>query len=421
MVFIGFLFNFVMIIIFNMQRKSLSKVIDHLERKEFTILIGPRQVGKTTLLKQVNEYNKKKNQISTLITFENPEILTQINIHPENIFRFVPKPTDTNTVFLLIDEIQYAENPSNFLKYLYDTYAPNLKIVATGSSAFYIDQKFTDSLAGRKIVFQIYSLDFEEYLLFKGREDLITELKLIQKQEQYLSANYKDLDFQLLEYMQFGSYPAVVLETNPEYKLSLLKELRNSFLKKDILESDIEHEDKFYMLTTILASQIGNTINQHELASTLKLNEKTLNRYLFILQKCFHINLVKPFFQNIRKELTKMPKIYFNDLGLRNVMLNQFDMTVSRLDKGALFENLIHNILRDKNIESVKYWRTADGNEVDFVIETSFNQGYAIEAKWNAENYKASTYKKFTENYPNLPLKLMSMEFSNPQNCILKI
>lgn len=404
-----------------MQRKSLSKVIDHLERKEFTILIGPRQVGKTTLLKQVNEYNKKKNQISTLITFENPEILTQINIHPENIFRFVPKPTDTNTVFLLIDEIQYAENPSNFLKYLYDTYAPNLKIVATGSSAFYIDQKFTDSLAGRKIVFQIYSLDFEEYLLFKGREDLITELKLIQKQEQYLSANYKDLDFQLLEYMQFGSYPAVVLETNPEYKLSLLKELRNSFLKKDILESDIEHEDKFYMLTTILASQIGNTINQHELASTLKLNEKTLNRYLFILQKCFHINLVKPFFQNIRKELTKMPKIYFNDLGLRNVMLNQFDMTVSRLDKGALFENLIHNILRDKNIESVKYWRTADGNEVDFVIETSFNQGYAIEAKWNAENYKASTYKKFTENYPNLPLKLMSMEFSNPQNCILKI
>lgn len=421
MVFIGFLFNFVMVIIFNMQRKSLSKVINHLERKEFTILIGPRQVGKTTLLKQVNEYNKKKNQISILITFENPEILTQINIHPENIFRFVPKPTDTNTVFLLIDEIQYAENPSNFLKYLYDTYAPNLKIVATGSSAFYIDQKFTDSLAGRKIVFQIYSLDFEEYLLFKGREDLITELNLIQKQEQYLSANYKDLDFQLLEYMQFGSYPAVVLETNPEYKLSLLKELRNSFLKKDILESDIEHEDKFYMLTTILASQIGNTINQHELARTLKLNEKTLNRYLFILQKCFHINLVKPFFQNIRKELTKMPKIYFNDLGLRNVMLNQFDMTATRLDKGALFENLIHNILRDKNIESVKYWRTADGNEVDFVIETSFNQGYAIEAKWNAENYKASTYKKFTENYPNLPLKLMSMEFSNPQNCILKI
>jgi len=136
---------------------------------------------------------------------------------------------------------------------------------------------------------------------------------LIKSDEEYISKKYKDFELLLEEYMTYGAYPAVVLEENIEYKIMLLKEIKNSFLKKDILESAIEHEEKFYRLLTLLAAQIGNTLNVNELKNTLQLNEKTLSRYLFVLQKCFHIQLIKPFYQNLRKELTKMPKVYFND------------------------------------------------------------------------------------------------------------
>lgn len=403
------------------QRKIYAKIEKHLTKKEFSIVIGPRQVGKTTLLKQLYEQLKSENKTTAFISFEDADILAQINEHPENIFRYAPKPKSGKKVFLFIDEVQYAKDPSHLLKYLFDTYAPQLKIIATGSSAFYIDQKFTDSLAGRKIIFEMYSLDFEEFLIFKGKENLLKDLALIKTQKEYVSKKKKEFEFLLEEYMTYGSYPAVVLEQSNEYKITLLKEIKNSFLKKDILESSIEHEDKFYRLLSILASQIGNTLNSNELAGTLKLNEKTLSRYLFVLQKCFHIQLIKPFYQNVRKELTKMPKVYFNDLGLRNALLNQFESPINRIDKGALLENLTYLFIRDEEgIEGLRYWRTADGNEVDFVVETSYQSGYAIEVKWSDEKLNPVKYKKFTEAYPKFPLKYSCFKAENLANFILK-
>jgi predicted AAA+ superfamily ATPase len=405
----------------NIQRKIYKKLEKHLAKKEFSIVIGPRQVGKTTLLRQLYEKLKSEEKTVAFLSFEDPDVLHQVNEHPENIFRFAPQPKSGKKVFLFIDEVQYAANPSKLLKYLFDTYAPQLKVIATGSSAFYIDQKFTDSLAGRKIIFEMYSLDFEEFLLFKGKENLIKELHLIKNQKEYLSKKYKEFEFLLEEYMTYGSYPAVILEQSVEYKIVLLKEIKNSFLKKDILESAIEHEEKFYRLLSLLASQIGNTLNSNELAGTLKLNEKTLSRYLFVLQKCFHIQLLKPFYQNVRKELTKMPKVYFNDLGLRNVLLNQFENPTNRLDKGQLLENLMYLFLRDKEgLENLRYWRTADGNEVDFVVESSYQSGYAIEVKWNDDKINPVKYKKFTEAYPSFPLRYCCFKAEKIENYILK-
>ncbi len=403
------------------QRKLYQKLEKHLSKKEFTIIIGPRQVGKTTLLKQLYEKVKKEKQSAVILSLEDPEIKAQINAHPDNVFKYIPKPTSKNKVYLFIDEVQYAKDPSHFLKYLFDHYAPSLKVIATGSSAFYIDQKFTDSLAGRKIIFELYSLDFEEFLLFKGKTSSLKELALIKSDEEYISKKYKYFELLLEEYMTYGAYPAVVLEENIEYKIMLLKEIKNSFLKKDILESAIEHEEKFYRLLTLLAAQIGNTLNVNELKNTLQLNEKTLSRYLFVLQKCFHIQLIKPFYQNLRKELTKMPKVYFNDLGLRNVLLNQFENPENRSDKGALLENLVYLFLREKEgIENIRYWRTADGNEVDFVIETSYQKGYAIEVKWSDEKTSISKYSKFIEAYPSFPLKFRCMKCADVKYSVLK-
>ena len=371
--------------------------------------------------KKKKEKVKKEKQSAVILSLEDPEIKAQINAHPDNVFKYIPKPTSKNKVYLFIDEVQYAKDPSHFLKYLFDHYAPSLKVIATGSSAFYIDQKFTDSLAGRKIIFELYSLDFEEFLLFKGKTSLLKELALIKSDEEYISKKYKDFELLLEEYMTYGAYPAVVLEENIEYKIMLLKEIKNSFLKKDILESAIEHEEKFYRLLTLLAAQIGNTLNVNELKNTLQLNEKTLSRYLFVLQKCFHIQLIKPFYQNLRKELTKMPKVYFNDLGLRNVLLNQFENPENRSDKGALLENLVYLFLREKEgIENIRYWRTADGNEVDFVIETSYQKGYAIEVKWSDEKTSISKYSKFIDAYPSFPLKFRCIKCADVKYGVLK-
>jgi predicted AAA+ superfamily ATPase len=204
-------------------------------------------------------------------------------------------------------------------------------------------------------------------------------------------------------------------------KIELLRELRNSFLKKDILESNVEDEAKFYNLVILLASQAGNLVNRHELSNTLNMADKTVERYLFILQKCFHIALISPYTENKRKEISQMPKVYFNDCGLRNSMINNFLPINDRLDKGALLENFIFQHLRTKyEPEQLHFWRTADGNEVDFVLQDTVNSGIALEAKWETKSFKASKYKKFKENYPNFPLHVVGMDAETPASWVLK-
>jgi predicted AAA+ superfamily ATPase len=314
-------------------------------------------------------------------------------------------------IFLLIDEIQYLDDPTNFLKFLYDEYEYNVKVVATGSSAFYIDTKFNDSLAGRKRIFQLYPLSFNEFLVFKRQEKITSEITYQVSEPSYVSDYATNTYTLLLEYLTYGGYPAVVLEKDKEEKKWLLNELKNSYLRRDIIESGVDKENKFLMLVQILADQIGNLVNSKELGNTLGLDHKTVKRYLYILEKCFHIDLIKPFYRNLRKELTKMPKVYFNDIGLRNAILGKFDNPMYRIDKGALLENFVYNQLRIKHNQAqnlgIKYWRTADGNEVDFIIEESFNTGYALEVKWNCKQFKPTKYKKFKTAYPDYELNCL--------------
>ena len=390
------------------QRKLYSNISAHTAAKEYTILIGARQTGKSTLLRQLSEELKRSYKTVVFLNLERKDILLELNQSPENVFKYCPLQ-DAQKAIVLIDEIQYLSDPTNFLKLLYDEYADRLKVIATGSSAFYIDRQFNDSLAGRKKIFELQTLDFEEFLQFKKQDVLLGELvnlraNLIQK-----STYENQLWLMLDEYSNYGGYPAVVLESDISAKIERLQDLRDSFVKRDILEAGITDETKFYRLMMVLASQSGNLLNVSELSNTLRLPNSVVDNYLFVLQKCFHITLVKPYFQNIRKELTKMPKIYFNDLGLRNVLINYFGHIEQRSDKGALLENLVFRRQIELNPkDSVKFWHTADGNEVDFVIETSFQNGDAIEVKFSENEAKPSKYRKFTEAYPAFPLRFLS-------------
>ncbi|MFN0214546.1 MAG: ATP-binding protein [Saprospiraceae bacterium] len=391
-----------------MKRKIFTKLLEHLPDKEATILIGARQTGKSTLLRQVREHLEAQGETVQFFNLERRELLTDLNANPENIFKYLPVQK-TGRAFVLIDEVQYLQDPTHFVKLLYDEYSDRIKLLVTGSSAFYIDDKFKDSLAGRKKIFELKTLDFEEYLLFS---DLPEELSALQKlRDSVISASALEprLWVHLENYMTYGGYPAVVLEPDYLRKQERLAELRDSFVKRDMLESGIADEFKFYRLLMLLASQTGGMVNLSELSNTLQVSQHHLSQYLFVLQKCFHISLVRPFARNLRKELTKMPKVYFNDLGLRNALVNYYVSLESRADKGLLLENYVFRQLSERHtLDQIKYWRTADGNEVDFVLEENAYGGKAVEVKFNRSEYKPRKYARFVESYPEYPLEVWS-------------
>ncbi|MDR0940857.1 MAG: ATP-binding protein, partial [Bacteroidales bacterium] len=350
-----------------MRRNLFTKLLQHIEKKEFTIITGARQVGKSTLMKQLHEHCKQNGMPSVFLNLGHTTILDDLDASPLNILHYLPDTEQRVIVF--IDEVQYLQEPTNFLKLLYDEYAPKLKIVATGSSAFYLDKSFTDSLAGRKRIFWLAPCSFSEHLALSSKDDLLQEIRKIQKNNRYKSLQIEMLRQEWETFMIFCGYLAVITEPDREEKIMRLAEIRDSFLKRDILEAGVKNETAFYNLFRILASQTGNLLNINELATTLRIKNETVDNYLYILQKCFHVTRIKPFFQNLRKELTKMPKVFLHDTGMRNSLLNNFQPITERMDKGMVWENAVFSLLCEKySCDEIYFWRTADNNEVDFVL-----------------------------------------------------
>lgn len=398
-----------------LQRSLLPAIENHLGDKRHTIITGARQVGKTSALKLVHQKLKSEGEQVFQLTLEDSRVLHNINEHPDRVFEHVPtlpKPAQAGAadkrLFLLIDEVQYAADPTHFLKFLYDKYEGNVKVVATGSSAFYIDRKFTDSLAGRKRVFQLYPLSMEEYLTFRGDDELLQEFAFIQERPSYISPSMAALKAVFYEYLTFGGYPAVALEPDFSEKKMLLNELKNAYVKRDIAESGVSMEAKFFLLFQLLADQTGNLVNRHELSKMIQVDTKTVDNYLYVLEKCYHVHLLKPFFRNLQKELTKMPKVYFNDLGLRNALLNRFSPVDTRADKGALLENYYFIRLRQEyEADQLRFWRTTEQQEIDFVVEVSFGEGKAYEVKWTKQHFKPVKLSKFLEAYPGFKISCL--------------
>jgi uncharacterized protein len=411
-----------------MERKLYKNILPYLKRKEYIIITGARQVGKTTILKQISDYLKDQREKHYFITFENPEILNNVNDHPGNILQYTglgSKSQETGEIHgitLLIDEMQYLKNPSNFLKYHYDVNGEWLKIIATGSSAFYLDSRFKDSLAGRKRIFELFPLDFEEFLFFKGYEEWIKEWEQMRENFEYTSLSYRNI-FQLFEeYLTYGGYPAVVLENDPDEKRELLNDLVKTYLKRDVMDSNQSDYLKIIQLLKVLAHQAGQLVNTHELSNTLRFAGTTIENYLYILQKCYHIQLVRPFYKSLRKELTKMPKIYFHDLGFRNSILNHWQPSPQRIDRGQHIENYLFIRLRQLyGQDNIRYWRTSSGNEVDFIISPESEGMFAMESKFKADDLNLSKYKIFTTAYPEIPLRMIAYETLNPSLSLIRL
>jgi predicted AAA+ superfamily ATPase len=383
-------------------RSLFQPLLQHLSKKEFTIMTGARQTGKSTLLKQLNEHCRKMGMPTVFLNLENKNVLTHLNESPLNLFSYLPVTEERTVVF--IDEIQYLQDPSNFLKLLYDEYAEKIKIVATGSSAFYIDSSFKDSLTVPKNIFCLRTCSFDEYLQLRDRQDLLEDVIRLRT-----AANAKSVYIDLLRqewdaYMLYGGYPAVITEPDKREKIERLTDIRDSYLKRDVRDAGIQKQTTFYFLFRILAGQSCNLININELSVTLRVKHETIERLIAVLQKCFHIVLVKPFYQNLRKELTKMPKVYLLDTGMLNSLLNNFQPIAFRTDKGMIWETMYYKLLCEKyETNDILFWRTTDGNEVDFVMPYITNP-YAVEIKYDEALIKPAKYKKFETTYPDIPL-----------------
>jgi hypothetical protein len=394
------------------ERTIVQQILQRLDSDELILLTGARQTGKTTAIQQVKDYAIARGLQSEYITLEDPEYLRLLNEHPDRIWQIVPRPEHAK-LYLFMDEIQYLENPTNFLKYHYDQNRSCLKLIVTGSSAFYLDWHFDDSLAGRKKLFVLPTLGFSEFLIFKQKEDLANLVinALAQKPDFSSIPLIKRREILALseEYMVYGGYPAVVLAPDKLSKQELLFELFSSYLKRDIQESGISQTNEIYHLLRLLAFQIGGELNKNKLAIEIGISRHVLDNLLYALQKSFHIELITPFYRGHPKELKKMPKLYFMDLGMRNTVIKNYDLPQEREYLGRLYENYVYRMLCDATPNpEIQFWRTQSGAEVDFIVDGD----QAYEAKWNGNHVNPRKYERFVGQYPSLALQFITHQNS---------
>jgi len=403
-------------------RQLTGKIGPYLKRKEAILIKGTRRVGKTSVLRLLRDILIEQYKVSReriyFFDLEELDIREDFNENPRNLLKHISITNGNREkkVYVFIDEIQYLDNPSNFIKILVDHF-PEIKIFATGSSSLDIKKKIQDSLVGRVVYFHLYPLNFIEFLEFKNKKFAI-ETTSVQKRQ---------MDNLLKEYLLFGGMPEIVLEKNEKIKKELLKNYLNLYISKDIRSlADIENISSFNNLAKILAGQTGNLLAKSEVSNTLNIAFKTLNRYLDILQYTFVVILLPPFFANLRTKLTKTPKVYFYDLGIRNSLINNFTDIEFRIDNGALFENFIFLELLSKfDLEDVYFYRTAKQTEIDFVIES---EKMTVEVKYKKYKNKKvfrvfDSFSKFENSVVNLNFneKLKSYSFLDWWNFLNKI
>jgi predicted AAA+ superfamily ATPase len=363
------------------KRDLESKIEQYLETSEIIAIFGPRQVGKTTLLKEF--YNRVENPI--FLTFEEIELKILFEEDIKSFIALYIEPYE----HIFIDEFQYAKMGGKHLKYIYDT--TDKKIFISGSSAMELSINAIKYLVGRIFVFNLYSFSFGEFLRVKD-ERLHS---LYAKADENISSPIASKIYGYLdEYMTYGGYPRVILSKSSEEKKEVLKNLLSIYLLRDIKEiAKIADETKMYKLLKALSLQIGNVIVYNELSKLIGVNAVKLKEYLSVFEKAFLTKTISPFFTNKQLEIVKNPEIFFFDMGLRNVIIKNFSALEDRVDKGAMLENFVFRELVERDL---KYYRTKNGAEVDFIVDDTI----PVEIKSNLSSMKISkSYYYFLENY----------------------
>ena len=390
-------------------KRTLEKeLVKYLDRKEVLAIIGPRQAGKTTLLKKISKDNLKDKKVK-YITFEKR---SDLKLFEDSIEDFKDLVCEYDFVF--IDEFQYAKDCGQKLKYLYDE--TDVKFVVSGSASLELKYKVGKYMVGRMIDFNLWQFSFREYLNGKNSE----LYNLIQKRINTNNPVNFDIKSglgdevnsrlvnELENFVVYGGYPAVILSKSAEEKEKVLENILDKFLLKDIKSLlELATEDELLKLGKFLAIHIGNVINYEELSSVSGLQHEKLKKHLNILQKTFIVELIYPFFSNRKIELVKNPECFYHDLGLRNSLIEDFRKIDIRNDMGIVMENYAYIALRNIGItKQLKFWRTKSCAEVDFVMEKD-NQKIPIEVKYSSKRIVGKSFHSFLKKYnPNIGIIL---------------
>lgn len=368
----------------NYVKRDLEKEIEkYLKSKEILAIVGPRRCGKTTIVEAILEKQKAKiNKIS----FDNLNVL---RLFEEDTDAFIEEHIKGFDL-VFIDEVQYSKDSGKKLKYIYDNHWT--KIIISGSSAAELSIQSLKYLVGRIFIFNLYPFSFREFLRAKEKK---LENHLGKKSESKIIL--ERLNKHLNEYVLYGGYPRVVLSKTKEEKKKVLENIFNTYLLKEIREIlDLSGDYKLINLIKALSLQIGNILNYEELSNLTGFSFLDLKKHLNILEKTFILKQVRPYFTNKRTEIVKSPKIYFFDLGFRNVVIDNFGK--ERTDLGSIYENFIFNELVIRNIEP-KYWNTKASAEVDFILEKQ-NRIIPVEVKLNLNELKLTkSFRSFIEKY----------------------
>jgi len=374
--------------------------------KKISLVIGARQVGKTTVLKELYNLLKSKNKalFLDLDVFTNFEKVSSF----ENLINTIKlsgyEENQRDLFYLFLDEFQRYKDISVVMKNVYDHF-DNIKIYASGSSSITIKDHIQESLAGRKIINILYPLDFEEFLWFKESEIKINNTKKFSGIDLHKSAS--SLLELLKEFIVFGGYPEVVLQKTKKDKTEVLKSIFDLYVKKDLVEYlKVERIMQVKKLIEFIAINNGQKIKYDEVCEICSLNFKEAKNYIEILQETYLIYVVRPFFTNKNKELVKIPKIYFIDNGVRNFFVNNFNPVELRDDKGFLFEAYVLSELLKSGKESIKFWQDKNAHEVDIVLDN-----VAIEIKFKTKLKKEDLIgiEAFAEQYKGKKMYLINL------------
>lgn len=358
-----------------MFKRTLQKeILDRCFKHKAIILLGARQVGKTTLLKTIIQEQKEQ---TAYLNCDDPQTISALTNRNLNELQML---VGANKI-IVIDEGQKVDNIGITIKLIVDN-MPDVQVIATGSSAFELRNRLNEPLTGRKYEFQMYPISTDEI---------------------YQTNGYLEVKKQLESRLIYGSYPDILNQKDDPREL--LQILTDSYLYKDILATDnLRKPDLLDKLLRALAFQVGSEVSYNELAQTIGSDSKTVERYIELLEKCFVIFRLNGLSRNLRNELKKAKKIYFCDNGVRNAVIQQFAAADIRNDMGALWENFfITERIKFNHYRhhycNIYFWRTKNQQEIDY-IEEADGMFTVFEMKWNPKKSSTSIPKSFLDSYP---------------------
>lgn len=385
-------------------RFILPKLEKELEFPETTVITGMRQVGKTTLLGHLFSKIESSNKVK--LDFENPinrKVFEEENYDAiwNNLAQFGVK-TSTKA-YILLDEVQHLKSIGSVVKYLKDHF--DVKFILTGSSSYYLKSLFPESMAGRKLIFEVYPLTFSEFLVFKG----ITRANLssfFQKAASKNSIAYTKLIPLYQEYLEYGGFPKVVLQEDPARKIAMLSEIFTSYYENDVKSlADFKDTTKLRDLILLLIPRVGSRIEVAKLSVSLGVSRETVYSYLSFLEKTYFISLVSKFSGSIDRQAAGTQKLFLCDVGMVN--------NLGKASEGQLLEQSVFQSLHLDH--SLNFYNKEGRSEIDFIVDKKI----AMEVKTSVSKRDIDHLKRRSQSL-NLPEDyIISKEYSEEKEVIL--